>query len=198
MQVTYLKSKIHRATVTQAALNYVGSITIDEELMAMEKYQYPVGTENKLTDKLSMAAAEYGLGRTTVVRLVRINELCDELKKLVDTGNIKIRSAVELSYIPKDAQKRLYERMSAMGENSIDLKTAKELRQTYRAYNDFTEEQIAQVMDFINKGKLSEEKPHKISLTPEVFDKYFTNVPRKEVARVIEMALEMYFKTLAT
>lgn len=28
-----LKSKIHRATVTQAALNYVGSITIDKELM---------------------------------------------------------------------------------------------------------------------------------------------------------------------
>jgi len=27
------KSKIHRATVTQANLNYVGSITIDEELM---------------------------------------------------------------------------------------------------------------------------------------------------------------------
>ena len=33
MLATYLKSKIHRATVTQAALNYVGSITIDEELM---------------------------------------------------------------------------------------------------------------------------------------------------------------------
>lgn len=28
-----LKSKIHRATVTQADLNYVGSITIDEKLM---------------------------------------------------------------------------------------------------------------------------------------------------------------------
>jgi aspartate 1-decarboxylase len=27
------KSKIHRATVTQADLNYVGSITIDEDLM---------------------------------------------------------------------------------------------------------------------------------------------------------------------
>lgn len=27
------KSKIHRATVTEANLNYVGSITIDEELM---------------------------------------------------------------------------------------------------------------------------------------------------------------------
>ena len=28
-----MKSKIHRATVTEANLKYVGSITIDEELM---------------------------------------------------------------------------------------------------------------------------------------------------------------------
>ncbi len=33
MYATYLKSKIHRARVTQAELNYVGSITIDEALM---------------------------------------------------------------------------------------------------------------------------------------------------------------------
>ncbi len=33
MQINVLKSKIHRAVVTEAALDYVGSITIDEELM---------------------------------------------------------------------------------------------------------------------------------------------------------------------
>lgn len=33
MYRTMMKSKIHRATVTEANLNYVGSITIDEELM---------------------------------------------------------------------------------------------------------------------------------------------------------------------
>ncbi|OJG37225.1 aspartate 1-decarboxylase [Enterococcus devriesei] len=33
MLVEMLKGKIHRATVTQAELNYVGSITIDKELM---------------------------------------------------------------------------------------------------------------------------------------------------------------------
>jgi len=33
MQIKMLYSKIHRATVTDANLNYVGSITIDEELM---------------------------------------------------------------------------------------------------------------------------------------------------------------------
>ncbi|MDR1757941.1 MAG: aspartate 1-decarboxylase [Bacteroidales bacterium] len=33
MQIEVLKSKIHHATVTEANLNYVGSITIDEKLM---------------------------------------------------------------------------------------------------------------------------------------------------------------------
>jgi aspartate 1-decarboxylase len=33
MQITLMKSKIHRVKVTQAELNYVGSITIDEDLM---------------------------------------------------------------------------------------------------------------------------------------------------------------------
>ncbi len=33
MMIEVLKSKIHRVRVTQANLNYVGSITIDEELM---------------------------------------------------------------------------------------------------------------------------------------------------------------------
>ncbi len=33
MQIQVLKSKIHRATVTEANLNYIGSITIDEDLM---------------------------------------------------------------------------------------------------------------------------------------------------------------------
>ncbi len=33
MTLTMLKSKIHRATVTEAELNYVGSITIDARLM---------------------------------------------------------------------------------------------------------------------------------------------------------------------
>ena len=41
MQITALKGKIHRATVTQAELYYVGSITIDTELMdAAGFYEY--------------------------------------------------------------------------------------------------------------------------------------------------------------
>ncbi|HET9434766.1 MAG TPA: aspartate 1-decarboxylase [Chitinophagaceae bacterium] len=33
MQIEVLKSKIHRAVITEANLNYVGSITIDQDLI---------------------------------------------------------------------------------------------------------------------------------------------------------------------
>jgi aspartate 1-decarboxylase len=33
MQIEVLKSKIHRCTITEADLHYIGSITIDEDLM---------------------------------------------------------------------------------------------------------------------------------------------------------------------
>ncbi len=33
MQIEVLKSKIHRAVITEANLNYVGSLTLDEHLM---------------------------------------------------------------------------------------------------------------------------------------------------------------------
>ena len=43
MLIEVVIAKIHRATVTQADLNYVGSITIDEDLLeasGMRQYQY--------------------------------------------------------------------------------------------------------------------------------------------------------------
>lgn len=33
MQIQVLKSKIHRATITEANLHYIGSLTLDENLM---------------------------------------------------------------------------------------------------------------------------------------------------------------------
>ncbi len=33
MQIEILKSKVHRAMITEANLNYIGSLTLDEDLM---------------------------------------------------------------------------------------------------------------------------------------------------------------------
>ena len=114
---------------------------IDEELLQLEREKSPVGTgENsynvqsplgteKKIDIFSLTGKDYGLHRTTVTRLIRINELTDDLKKLVDTGNIKIRPAVELSYLSTDVQKMLYECMSRTGINTISQNTAWELKE---------------------------------------------------------------------
>lgn len=41
MYISVLKSKIHRAVITQAELNYIGSVTIDRDLMdAAGLYEY--------------------------------------------------------------------------------------------------------------------------------------------------------------
>ena len=67
MTLEMLKSKIHRATVTQAELNYVGSITIDESLMEAagiieyEKVQI-ADVDNGARFKTYVIAGEAGSG----------------------------------------------------------------------------------------------------------------------------------------
>lgn len=67
MTVTMLKGKIHRAVVKQAELNYVGSITVDPELMeAAGIYEYElvqiVDVENGNRFETYMIAGEPGSG----------------------------------------------------------------------------------------------------------------------------------------
>ena len=67
MYLNVLKSKIHRATVVQAELNYVGSITIDEELMeAAGIYEYEkvqiVDVDNGSRFETYVIAGERGSG----------------------------------------------------------------------------------------------------------------------------------------
>ena len=53
MEIQILKSKIHRAKVTQAELHYVGSITLDEDLMEASNL-----IENELVQVLNIANGE--------------------------------------------------------------------------------------------------------------------------------------------
>lgn len=67
MTVTMLKSKIHRAVVTQAELNYVGSITIDSALLKQAGiYEYEmvqvVDIENGSRLETYTIAGEEGSG----------------------------------------------------------------------------------------------------------------------------------------
>ena len=67
MTINMLKGKIHRAVVTQAELNYVGSITVDEELMeaaGILEYEYVqvVDIDNGNRFETYVIAGERGSG----------------------------------------------------------------------------------------------------------------------------------------
>jgi aspartate 1-decarboxylase len=71
MQRTMLKSKIHRATVTDCDLHYVGSITIDSELLAaadiLEHEQvHVVDVDNGARFETYVIAGEPGSGAMQV------------------------------------------------------------------------------------------------------------------------------------
>ena len=75
---------------------------IDEELNIIHgEGVFPLGTPRK-GNSIDLAAEDYGISHTTVARLIRMNDLNDSFKKLVDTDNIKIRPAVELSYLSQE------------------------------------------------------------------------------------------------
>ena len=56
MFLTILKSKIHRVTVTEANLDYIGSITIDEDLM--ESANIYAGEKVQIVDNTNGARIE--------------------------------------------------------------------------------------------------------------------------------------------
>ena len=173
---------------------------IDEELIALES-GHPITKEQgapvehppkgKTRD---LIAEDYGLSHATVSRLVRINELCDELKKLVDKGNIRIRPAVELSYLSVDTQKMLYECMSKTGKTTIDHNTAWELKELCKKQNDVTPGMIEEILNGRNALSVRMDRSNRIAIDREVFERYFKGVPKKEVVSIVEKALEMYFR----
>lgn len=84
MLIEVMKSKIHRARVTQAELNYVGSITIDQDLMeaadliANEKVQV-VNNNNGARLETYVIPGERGTGTICLngaaARLVQVGDI---------------------------------------------------------------------------------------------------------------------------
>ena len=146
-------------------------------------------------DNLKRAAEEYGLCRASIARLLRINKLSDELKAMVDEGNIKIRPAVELSYISKEMQEQLVKAMSEQEVSVIDMKMAKQLREIAESYASPSEEIIIEVICGIyGEDEKSKEKGEKVTIPKATYSRYLGGYSKKEANLIIEKALAYYFE----
>lgn len=147
----------------------------------------PVGTKLRTADEL---AQECGNSRNQIHRYVRLTNLVPELLEFVDRGRIKMRPAVELSYLDEDCQRDVVD--------EIDM-------------NDATpsHDQTIRMRKFFEEGKLtteviqaimSEEKPNqkeKITLSMDRVEKFIPkNIKISQREDFICKALEHYNKYL--
>ncbi len=114
---------------------------------------------------------------------------------LVDRGNIKVRSAVDLSYLTEEQQRNVYKVMTEKDVTVIDMKMAKQLREIASSYTIVTDELIT---DVLNGEYDSDEKPkdkgEKITLPTATYKRYLSSYSKKEANEIIEKALALYFE----
>lgn len=171
---------------------------ISDELYFIENGKHrpeDVPLEHKGTTR-EATAEEYGISPATVARLLRIDKLINEFKVLVDKGNIKVRSAVDISYLTEEQQRMVYKLMVEKELSVIDMKTAKQLREVAASYAVVTADLIAEVLD--GEYGADEEKPKdkgaKIMLPTATYNRYLSTYSKKEANEIIEKALALYFE----
>lgn len=71
----------------------------------------PVDNNLKGTKSASLLADENGDGQAQIYRLIRLTELTSELQEVVDDGRMKLRPAVELSYVDEETQRNVMDRI---------------------------------------------------------------------------------------
>ena len=147
----------------------------------------PVGTKLRTADEL---AQECGDSRNQIHRYVRLTNLVPELLEFVDEGRIKMRPAVELSYLDEDCQRDVVD--------EIDLNDATPSHdQTIRMRKLFNEGNLT--TEAIH-AVLSEEKPNqreKIVLRGDRVRQLIPkNIPVSQTEDFVCKALEHYNKFL--
>ncbi len=146
--------------------------------------------ERKFSEAREQIGSETGESREQVRRFIRLTELIPELLDMVDEGSMAMRPAVEISYIPKELQKEIYE--------MIDMEQCTP-----------SHSQSIRMRKMLNEGKLTpeaieaimlEEKPNqkeKIVLHGERFRKLFpANLPISRREDYVAAAMEYYGKYL--
>ena len=144
----------------------------------------PVAQKSKTSREL--LGEEVGESQDQIRRYIRLTNLIPELLELVDEGRIAMRPAVEISYLPEEAQMQLYE--------TID-------------YNDATPShyQAIRLRNFHRDGKLtpevieaimSEEKPNQKEKSPfrdkRIVGVIPKNIPQEKHCEYVIKAIDFY------
>ena len=168
---------------------------IIRELALLENHDTDTSTLTPMGSKLDSGkavGAEYGLSKGSVIRLMRIDKLIDELKALVDSGELSIRAGVELSFLSEDTQAVVAE---CAEDSKIDMKKAKMLRASADDEGNIERYTVESIIS--GEDGEAKPKPKSVKISNDTYTKYFSNGEKpKEITETIEKALEYYFRNM--
>lgn len=148
-------------------------------------------SETKLKSR-DVVASEYGLSRNTVARYLRINQLTDSMKTMLDNGRLGFIPAVTLSFLSVSEQESV-KRCVELNEFKINIKKA-ELLRSYSEHGKLNEDNIYLILSG-ELGRKLRTKSDVYIMKKETFAKYFSpDQTRAEIDKIINEALDMYFQ----
>ena len=146
--------------------------------------------EHKLIKSRDVLAYDVGESREQVRRYIRLTELIPELLELVDNGDVALRPAVDISYLPKNLQKALADTIE-MEQCTPSHAQTRRMRKLL-SEDKLTPESICAIMQ--------EEKPNqkeKFTISAEKIEKVLPrNIKASQREEYILKAIDYYSKHL--
>ncbi|MEK3737860.1 MULTISPECIES: ParB N-terminal domain-containing protein [Paenibacillus] len=149
----------------------------------------PVGHPGKSVDEVS---EKNDMSPTNIKRYLRLNHLLPELMERVDQGEIKLRPAVDLSYLKREEQQTVESLIHVQGYK-VDMKKSELLRAKSENRN-LTEQAASAILSGVSSRKPKNMVPAPFKLKHKVYAKYFSPESKAaEVEEIIDKALTLYF-----
>ncbi|SFU88668.1 hypothetical protein [Butyrivibrio sp. M55] len=127
---------------------------------------------------------EYGLSGSSVGRLLKLNDLIDPLKDMLDRGTLYTKVAIQLAFLPENEQQMVYEVAKETG-TKLTVDMAIRLRSHTGTLTD----------GFVRRYLRKEPIKKKCYKVPgRIIEKYFQGMDPNQVDNIVEQALEAWFR----
>ncbi len=120
----------------------------------------PLGMKSESRQSLDELGEKVGESRNQIHRYIRLTELIKPILDMVDDGRIALRPAVEISYLPEEQQRILYDAMEAE-QATPSTSQAQKIRQLYNE-GHLTADSLYVI--------LSEEKPNQREIVGNIME----------------------------
>lgn len=176
---------------------------IQREIALLEGEELPAEEEEKSADdelpnsRIGRVGAEYGLDKSSVSRLIRINCLIPDLKVMVDNERIKVlpvlkkRAAVDISFISAELQQVIADYLKENPSTNIDMKMSALILAQHKA-DTLTSDILTSILNgtFNQKPK----KVKSVSIKASMLKRfYLDNRSEEDILKTIEAALTLYY-----